>query len=91
VIDVARKEEGETLQKSKPKEKPDLKKAVVKPEDKLMKLELQVDIYSYTYLKIHNDDNPFVHGDLMIKCFLTIVLQMMIMFLRFKEAINSQG
>ena len=90
MIDVARKEAGETLQMSKPKEKIE-KKAVVKPEDKLVKLELQNDIYSYTYLKIHNDDNPFVHGDLMIKCFLTIVLQMMVMTLRFKEAIHSQG
>jgi len=39
VIDVARKEAGETLQMSKPKEKTE-KKAVVKPDDKLIKLEL---------------------------------------------------
>jgi hypothetical protein len=57
--------------------------------DKTVTLTLQHDIYSFAYLKIHSDDNPFIHGDLMIKVFLTIILQLMIMFLRFKEAIET--
>ena len=66
-------------------------KEVVPIEEKMIRLELQNDIYSYTYLKIHNDKNPFLHGELMIKCFLTIIIQIMIMVLRFREAIQNRG
>jgi len=60
-------------------------------KDKLVKLKLESDIYSFTYLKMHSDENPFVHGELMVKSFLTIVLQLMVMFLRFGEAIGERG
>lgn len=40
----------------------------------MVKLNLESDIYSFTYLKMHSDENPYVHGELMTKSFLTIVL-----------------
>lgn len=51
---------------------------------------MESDIYSFTYLKIHSDENPFVHGELMIKSFLTIVLQLMVMILRLDEALSER-
>lgn len=59
-------------------------------KDKIVQLKLESDIYSFTYLKMHSDENPYVHGELMVKSFLTIVLQMMVMFLRFDEAISER-
>lgn len=60
-------------------------------KDKMVKLKLESDIYSFTYLKMHSDENPYVHGELMVKSFLTIVLQLMVMFLRFDEAIQKKS
>lgn len=60
-------------------------------EDKVIKLNLQSDIYSYTYYKFVTSENPFLHGELMIKCFLSITIQVMIIYLRFEEAVNDQG
>lgn len=60
-------------------------------EDRVIKLNLQSDIYSYTYYKFVTSENPFMHGELMIKCFLTITIQVMIIFLRFQEAIQTQA
>lgn len=60
-------------------------------KDKMVKLKLESDIYSFTYLKMHSDENPYVHGELMVKSFLTIVLQLMVMFLRFEEAIQKKN
>jgi len=37
-------------------------------------LNLQSDIYSYTYFKFATDKNPVLLGDLMVKCFLAIMI-----------------
>ena len=58
--------------------------------EKEVKLKLESDIYSFTYFKIHSDSNPYVHGELMVKSLLTVVVQMTVMVLRFQEAINSR-
>jgi hypothetical protein len=60
-------------------------------EEKVIKLNLQSDIYSYTFYKFVVSENPFLHGELMIKCFLAITIQVMIIYLRFKEAVDEQG
>lgn len=53
-------------------------------------LVLQTDIYSYTYFKIWVSDAPYQNGELMIKCFFTIFIQLTIIYLRFKEAIEDE-
>jgi hypothetical protein len=52
-------------------------------------LRLQTDIYSYTFFEFVVNDNPFLHGELMIKCFLTVTIQVMIIYLRFDEAVEG--
>jgi hypothetical protein len=84
VIDKVRKKEGALLQTTKKIQKPIDKNAPVNilAKDKMVSLKLEADIYSFTYLKMHSDENPYVHGELMVKSFLTIILQLMVMFLR---------
>lgn len=71
--------------------KDDENKCDPEKEEKVIKLNLQSDIYSYTFYKFVTSENPFLHGELMIKCFLTITIQVMIIYLRFEEAIMEQG
>jgi hypothetical protein len=59
------------------------------PSKQIVKLDLQNDIYSYTYFKIWSDTNHYRHAELMIKCFLAIIIQVSLIYLRFTEAINS--
>jgi hypothetical protein len=56
----------------------------------MVKLDMQSDIYSYTYFNIWNDSNHYRNAELMIKCFLTIIIQMSLIYLRFTEAIDSK-
>lgn len=50
------------------------KKKKIDPSKEIVKLDLQTDIYSYTYFVIYNDDNHYKHAELMIKCFLAIII-----------------
>ena len=46
-------------------------------------LNLQSDIYSYTYFKFATDKNPVLLGDLMMKCFLAIMIQIMLTYYKY--------
>ena len=46
----------------------------IKPEYATEQLELQSDIYSYTFWKFVKDQNITLITELMIKCFLTIMV-----------------
>jgi hypothetical protein len=50
------------------------KEKKVDPAKEMIKLDLQSDIYSYTYFKIWSDDNHYRHAELMIKSFLAMII-----------------
>jgi hypothetical protein len=50
------------------------------------KLALTKDIYAYTFYCFVKNQNPVLIGELMIKCFFTIMLQFGIILFKFEEA-----
>ena len=50
-------------------------------------LNLQSDIYSYTYFKFATSKNPVLLGDLMMKCFLAIMIQIMLTYFKYQTVI----
>jgi len=50
-------------------------------------LNLSKDIYSYTYFNFVKNHNPVMLGELMVKCFFTIGLQMAIIYYKFKPLV----
>ena len=53
-------------------------------------LGLAKDIYSYTYYNFVKNHNPILIGELMVKCFFTIMLQMAIIFYKFKPLMENE-
>lgn len=53
------------------------------------KLALTKDIYAYTFYCFIKNPNPVLIGELVIKCFFTIMLQMGIIYFKFDEAMNK--
>ena len=47
------------------------------------KLSLQSDIYSFTFFKFVTDHNPILIGELMLKCFLTIMVQFSLILFKY--------
>ena len=62
-----------------------------KKKETRVKLNLQGDIYSYTYWKWHYEDDPVNNADLFIKSLLGVVIQCLIIFYRFNEVIAMPG
>lgn len=54
------------------------------------KLALTKDIYAYTFYNFVKNPNPVFLGELMIKCFFTIMLQMAIITFKFEEAMGKK-
>jgi hypothetical protein len=50
------------------------------------KLALTKDIYAYTFYCFVKNQNPVLIGELMIKCFFTMMLQVGIIWFKFEEA-----
>lgn len=55
------------------------------------KLALTKDIYSYTFFCFVNNHNPVILGELMIKCFFTIMLQLAIIYYKFASIALSEA
>lgn len=53
-------------------------------------LDLAKDIYCYTFYNFVKNHNPIMLGELMVKCFFTIMLQMAIIFYKFKPLMDSE-
>jgi len=90
--DAGHNQDIEEEEKPLVEKKPCLTHTPKKPKDpsmEIVKLDLQSDIYSYTYFVIWGDSNHYRHAELMIKCFLTIIIQLSLIYLRFTEAISS--
>jgi hypothetical protein len=51
----------------------------------MYKLELQKDIYSFTYFKFATDHNPVLLGELSVKCFITIFVQLALIAFKLEE------
>jgi hypothetical protein len=50
-------------------------------------LSLESDIYSYTYFKFATEKNPILLGDLMVKCFMSIMIQIMLTYFKYDTVI----
>jgi hypothetical protein len=49
------------------------------------KLALESDIYSYAFFKFIHDHNPILLGELMLKCFMTIMVQFALIYFKYTE------
>ena len=51
-------------------------------------LELEEDIYCFTYLEIIKEDDPKIHRELMLKCVLAFMMQIILCYCVLGETIN---
>jgi len=56
-----------------------------------VQLEMGADVYSATFLQLIKSDKPYLHTQLTIKCFLTFLGQMLLIYLIFDSKKGTGG